>query len=51
MNVGNYGEDGVDPNRNYGWQWGNVGASSSFTGETYHGLYAWSEPENIMVKM
>ena len=50
MNVGNYGEDGVDPNRNYGWQWGNVGASSSFTGETYHGLYAWSEPENIAVK-
>ncbi|MFW5706195.1 MAG: M14 family zinc carboxypeptidase, partial [Bacteroidota bacterium] len=29
--------DGVDPNRNYGWEWGGQGASSSPDDQTYHG--------------
>lgn len=45
MNVNSNGEDGVDPNRNYGWEWGTVGASNNWTSETYHGTEAWSEPE------
>jgi hypothetical protein len=36
---------GVDLNRNYGYQWGNVGASSSPYSDTYHGPSAFSEPE------
>lgn len=37
--------DGVDPNRNYGFQWGLVGASDNPADETYHGPEAFSEPE------
>lgn len=37
--------DGVDPNRNYGFTWGGAGASTVWTGQTYRGLRAWSEPE------
>lgn len=36
---------GVDLNRNYGYQWGNVGASSSAYSDTYHGTGPFSEPE------
>lgn len=36
---------GVDLNRNYGYQWGNVGASSSPYSDTYHGPCGFSEPE------
>lgn len=36
---------GVDLNRNYGYQWGNVGASSSTYSDTYHGTGPFSEPE------
>jgi carboxypeptidase T len=35
---------GVDPNRNYGYQWGNVGASDSPSSNTYHGTGPFSEP-------
>lgn len=37
--------DGVDPNRNYGWQFGGQGASSDPGELTYHGPSAFSEPE------
>ena len=39
--------DGVDINRNYGYQWGfdNVGSSGSISTETYRGPAAWSEAE------
>ncbi|MCK4696387.1 MAG: hypothetical protein KAT74_11515, partial [Candidatus Cloacimonetes bacterium] len=30
--------DGVDPNRNYGFEWGLVGASDNPVSQTYHGL-------------
>ena len=42
---------GVDMNRNYGYKWGNVGASNSFSSDTYHGPNAWSEPETQAIKM
>ena len=37
-------QDGVDPNRNYGFEWGDVGTTDEWTGETYHGPNAFSEP-------
>ncbi len=37
--------DGVDPNRNYGWEFGGDGASSDPSSQTYHGPEAFSEPE------
>jgi hypothetical protein len=41
------GNDGVDINRNYGYQWGrdNTGSSPTITAETYRGPAAFSEPE------
>jgi len=44
-NYDDSGPDGVDPNRNYGFQWGNTGASNDWNSETYHGPEAFSEPE------
>jgi hypothetical protein len=41
---------GVDPNRNYGYQWGNVGASSSGYSDTYHGPGPFSEPETSAIR-
>jgi hypothetical protein len=41
---------GVDLNRNYGYKWGNVGASSSPTSDTYHGTGPFSEPETTAIK-
>ena len=38
------GPDGVDPNRNYGWNWSGEGSSSDPTNDTYHGPSAFSEP-------
>jgi len=46
--TGYYAEDGVDPNRNYGWEWG--GASTNWTSETYQGPSAFSEPETQAVE-
>ncbi len=37
--------DGVDPNRNYGWQWGTSGTSSDPEDQTYCGPTPFSEPE------
>ena len=39
--------DGVDINRNFGYQWGydNVGSSGTASNETYRGPSAFSEPE------
>ncbi|MBN2174160.1 MAG: carboxypeptidase regulatory-like domain-containing protein [Bacteroidales bacterium] len=42
--------DGVDPNRNYGWEWGGSGSSGSMSSETYRGPSAFSEPETQAVK-
>lgn len=43
----NSDSDGVDLNRNYGYQWGydNIGSSSVPSSETYRGPSAFSEPE------
>lgn len=37
--------DGVDPNRNYGWEWGTTGTSSDPNDITYCGPTPFSEPE------
>jgi hypothetical protein len=37
-------QDGVDPNRNYGWEWGTVGVSDVWSEDTYCGPEAFSEP-------
>jgi hypothetical protein len=42
--------DGVDPNRNYSFEWGYVGASGNINSQTYHGPYAFSEPEIVAMK-
>jgi len=39
------GCEGVDPNRNYPYQWGGQGSSGDPCDETYHGPSAGSEPE------
>jgi hypothetical protein len=39
------GSFGVDLNRNWGFAWGEAGASSSPSSETYRGTAAFSEPE------
>src|SRR5207248_1728560 len=39
---GNYG---VDLNRNWGYQWGGLGSSSSTSSDIYRGTGAFSEPE------
>ena len=36
---------GVDPNRNYGYNWGGSGSSSDITSQSYHGPAPRSEPE------
>ncbi|XP_017480758.1 PREDICTED: carboxypeptidase B-like [Rhagoletis zephyria] len=36
---------GVDPNRNYGWQWKKAGSSNNPCSNTYHGPFPFSEPE------
>lgn len=48
--VNGNGSFGVDPNRNYGYQWGNVGASSSPSSDTYHGTGPFSEPETSAIR-
>lgn len=44
------GTFGVDLNRNYGYQWGNVGASSSGSSDTYHGTGPFSELESVAMR-
>jgi len=41
---------GVDPNRNYGYEWGNVGSSDYMGDDTYHGTKAFSEPCTQAIK-
>ena len=41
---------GVDPNRNYSYKWGNVGASSYHGSDTYHGEKPFSEPETRAIR-
>lgn len=52
-NVRSEGADrmyGVDLNRNYGYRWGQEGASDNPRAETYRGPHAFSEPETQAVK-
>ncbi len=44
------GSFGVDLNRNYGFHWGEGGASDDPTDETFKGPSAFSEPETRVVK-
>jgi hypothetical protein len=48
----NGGSFGVDPNRNYGYQWGydNNGSSPNPSDETYRGTGPFSEPENQAIR-
>ena len=41
----NISADGVDLNRNYGFEWGLTGASDNPYDDNYHGPAPWSEPE------
>ena len=41
---------GTDLNRNYGYQWGTVGASTYPGSDTYHGTKAFSEPCTAAIK-
>ncbi|MCP4351024.1 MAG: hypothetical protein GY795_36620 [Desulfobacterales bacterium] len=45
-----YTPDGVDPNRNYGFSWGDVGSSDDWNDSSYHGTGGYSEPEVQAVK-
>jgi hypothetical protein len=40
---------GVDPNRNYGYNWGGSGSSADVTSQSYHGPAPRSEPETQAV--
>jgi len=42
--------DGVDPNRNYGWEWGGEGTSTNPSDLTYCGPSPFSEPEVMAMK-
>ena len=43
-------DNGVDPNRNYGEQWGGPGTSSNQNSLVYHGKGPFSEPETQAVR-
>ncbi len=49
VNNGN-GTFGVDPNRNWGYEWGGEGASASPGNDTYRGPSAFSEPETAALR-
>ncbi len=40
---------GIDPNRNYGFNWGGLGASTDPTSQSYRGPSPWSETETQSV--
>jgi hypothetical protein len=42
-------QHGVDPNRNYGQNWGGPGSDADRTGQGYRGAGPWSEPETQAV--
>lgn len=41
---------GTDPNRNFGFHWGEIGASSDKCHDTYRGGQAFSEPETKVIR-
>jgi len=45
-----FGCKGVDPNRNWGYQWNTGGSSNDKCSDTYHGPEAFSEIENQNVR-
>jgi hypothetical protein len=47
---GGFTSDGVDLNRNYGFNWGKPGASKNPRDATYHGPSGFSEPETQAIK-
>lgn len=46
----NGGSFGVDLNRNYGYEWGGLGASTDPSDNTYRGAAGFSEPETQAIK-
>ncbi|NUQ68163.1 MAG: hypothetical protein HUU18_07795 [Phycisphaerales bacterium] len=44
------GSFGVDPNRNWGYEWGGAGASTTPSNDTYRGPSAFSEPETQVMR-
>jgi murein tripeptide amidase MpaA len=44
------GTFGVDLNRNWGYQWGGAGASTSCSSDTYRGTAGFSEPETQVMR-
>ena len=40
----------MDPNRNFGYKWGGLGASTNPCSETYRGAYSFSEVETRAVR-
>lgn len=50
LNFNSGSQDGVDPNRNYAWEWGGEGSSGDPTAETYRGTEAFSEPETQVIR-
>ncbi len=44
------GTYGVDLNRNYAYEWGGLGTSSSTNSDIYRGSFAFSEPETQAIK-
>ena len=52
IDTANYGSglDGVDINRNYSHEWGNISASDNPYDVTYHGPNPFSEPETTALK-
>jgi hypothetical protein len=49
QNLPCYYRAGVDPNRNYGYGWGGLGASTDPNSQAYRGTSQWSEPETQAV--
>jgi hypothetical protein len=49
QNLPCYYRVGVDPNRNYGYGWGGLGASTDPNSQAYRGTGQWSEPETQAV--
>ncbi len=45
-----YHADGVDPNRNYAWEWGGGGSSGNPGNELYRGPSPFSEPETQAIR-
>ena len=44
------GTFGVDPNRNFGYKWGQQGSSGNSTSNTYRGTAPFSEPETQAIR-